>query len=92
MGVLEGEGEQGMQTNRDARRRDQQIFEDLYALFASWEGPRPMSAMSPGQRRIVRRLTLASVLVVVVGLTLGLDSAMAVAFSLAVMEIDAVNP
>jgi hypothetical protein len=51
-----------------------------------------MSAMSPGQRRIARRLTLASVLVVVVGLTLGLDAAMAVAFSLAVMEIDALNP
>ena len=51
-----------------------------------------MSAMSPGQRRILRRLTLASVLVVVVGLTLGLDAAMAVAFSLAVMEIDALNP
>ncbi len=51
-----------------------------------------MSTMSPGQRRIVRRLTLATVLVVVVGLSLSLDAAMAVAFSLAVMEIDALNP
>jgi hypothetical protein len=45
--------------------------------------------MSPGQRRIFRRLALAAVLVIVVGLTQGLDAAMVVAFSLAVMEIDA---
>jgi NH3-dependent NAD+ synthetase len=51
-----------------------------------------MSTMTPGQRRIIRRLAIASVLIVVVGISLGLDSAMAVAFSLAVMEIDALNP
>ena len=41
---------------------------------------------------ILRRLTLAAVLVVAVGLTQGLDAAMVVAFSLAVMEIDAHYP
>jgi hypothetical protein len=39
--------------------------------------------------RSLRRLALAAVLVVIVGLSLGLDPAMAVAFSLAVMEVDA---
>jgi len=48
-----------------------------------------MSSIPPGQRRVLRRLALASVLVVAVGLTLGLDAAMVVALSLAVMEIDA---
>ena len=41
---------------------------------------------------ILRRLALAAVLVVAVGLTQGLDAAMVVAFSLAVMEIDARCP
>jgi hypothetical protein len=37
----------------------------------------------------VHRLVLAALLVVIVGASLGLDAAMAVAFSLAVMEADA---
>ena len=48
-----------------------------------------VKSLSPGQRRIFRRLALAGALIVVVGLTRGLDAAMVVAFSLAVMEIDA---
>ena len=66
---------------------EQHILEALYGLFRSLE--RGMKAISPGQRRILRRLTLAGVLFVVVGLTQGIDAAMATAFSLAVMEIDA---
>jgi hypothetical protein len=37
----------------------------------------------------VHRLVLATILVVLVGASLGMDAAMAVAFSLAVMEADA---
>jgi hypothetical protein len=37
----------------------------------------------------IRRLALATVLVVAIGLTQGLDAAMVVALSLSVMEIDA---
>jgi hypothetical protein len=40
----------------------------------------------------IQLLALAAVLVVIVGLSLGLDAAMAVAFSLAVMEIAARIP
>jgi hypothetical protein len=43
----------------------------------------------PDYHRRVRRLALAAALIVIVGLSLGLDAGMAVAFSLAVMEIDA---
>ena len=39
--------------------------------------------------RNLRRLTFATVLVIIVGLSLDLDAAMVVAFSLVVMEIDA---
>jgi hypothetical protein len=42
--------------------------------------------------RIVRRLTLAAVLVVAVGLIHGLDTAMVVALSLAVMEVEPYFP
>jgi hypothetical protein len=45
--------------------------------------------MSPTAHRILRRLALAGVLVVTVGFVHGLDVAMVVALSLAVMEIDA---
>jgi hypothetical protein len=45
--------------------------------------------MPPGHQRTARRLALAAVLIVLVGLSLGLDAGMAVAFSLAVMEVDA---
>jgi hypothetical protein len=38
--------------------------------------------------RPVRRPALAAALIVIVGLSLGLDAAMGVAFSLAVMEVD----
>jgi hypothetical protein len=43
----------------------------------------------PGHHRALRRLALAAALVAIVGLSLGLDAAMAVAFSLVVMEVDA---
>ncbi len=39
--------------------------------------------------RRLRRLALAGALVVIVGFSVGLDTAMVVAFSLAVMELDA---
>ena len=42
--------------------------------------------------RNVQRLALAGALVVIVGFSRGLDAAMAVALSLAVMEIDAHVP
>jgi hypothetical protein len=48
-----------------------------------------MSSTPPEHVRTFRRLALAAVLVFVVGLSLGLDAAMAVAFSLAVMEVEA---
>ncbi len=48
--------------------------------------------MNPDAHRILRRLALASVLVVTIGVVHGLDVAMIVAFSLAVMEIDAHAP
>jgi hypothetical protein len=44
--------------------------------------------MSHGAERRVRRLALAGALVVIVGLSLGLDGAVAVAFCVAVMEVD----
>jgi hypothetical protein len=40
----------------------------------------------PERDRVLSRLALAALLVVIVGASLGLDAAMAVAFSLAVME------
>jgi hypothetical protein len=39
--------------------------------------------------RSLQRIALAGVLVVIVGLSLGLNAAMVVAFCLAVMEVDA---
>jgi hypothetical protein len=48
-----------------------------------------MRPLPPDHHRCVRRLALAAALVVVVGLSFGLDAGMAVAFSLAVMEVDA---
>jgi hypothetical protein len=48
-----------------------------------------MRPLPPDYHRRVRRLALAAALVIVVGLSLGLDAGMAVAFSLAVMEVDA---
>jgi hypothetical protein len=41
------------------------------------------------RHRNVHRLVLATILVVIVGASLGLDAAMAVAFSMGVMEADA---
>ena len=51
-----------------------------------------MSPMPAGVHRNLCRLTLAAVLVVMTSVARGLDAAMAVALSLAVMEIDAHNP
>ncbi len=51
-----------------------------------------MSPMPAGVRRKLCRLMLAAVLVVMTGVARSLDAAMAVALSLAVMEIDAHNP
>jgi hypothetical protein len=51
-----------------------------------------MTPVPPEHARTVRRLALAGVLVVVIGLVHGLDVGMIVAFSLAVMEIDAHVP
>ncbi len=51
-----------------------------------------MMPVPPEHARTFRRLALANVLVVVVGLVHGLDVAMIVALSLAVMEIDAHVP
>ena len=48
--------------------------------------------MNPTAQRILRRLALAGVLVLVVGVVHGLDVAVIVALSLAVMEIDAHAP
>jgi hypothetical protein len=45
--------------------------------------------MNPVADRRLRRLALAGALVVLMGLSLGLDGAIAVAFSLTVMELDA---
>jgi hypothetical protein len=42
--------------------------------------------VQPDRDRALYRLALAAVLVVIVGASMGLDSAMAVAFSLGVME------
>jgi hypothetical protein len=42
--------------------------------------------------RSVRRLAVASALVIIVGYSLGFDGAVAVALSLAVMEVDAHLP
>lgn len=50
------------------------------------------SPLPPGRRRAARRLTLAAALVVITGLALCLDAAMAVAFSVAAMEVDAHSP
>jgi hypothetical protein len=48
--------------------------------------------MNPGAKRAVRRLALAGVLVGAVGFAHGLDVAMIVVLSLAVMEIEAHLP
>ena len=48
--------------------------------------------MNPGAYRILRRLALATVLLVTVAVVHDLDVAMIVAFSLAVMEIEAYVP
>ena len=48
--------------------------------------------MNPAADRVSRHLALASVLVVTIGVVHGLDVAMIVALSLAVMEIDAYAP
>jgi hypothetical protein len=45
-----------------------------------------------GAKGSSRHLAVAGALVVIVGLSLGLDGAMAVALSLAVMEVDAHLP
>ena len=45
--------------------------------------------MTPAVERSLRRLTLAGALVVLIGFSLGLDGAIAVACSLTVMELDA---
>jgi hypothetical protein len=50
------------------------------------------SSLPPWRRRTVRRLALAGALVAITGVALGLDAAMAVAFSLAVTEVDACSP
>ena len=50
------------------------------------------SLRPPVHHRIARRLALAAALVTITGLTLHLDAAMAVAFSLAAMEVDAHSP
>jgi hypothetical protein len=42
--------------------------------------------VQPERDRVLSRLALAAVLVVIVGASLGLDAAVAVAFSLGVME------
>ncbi len=48
--------------------------------------------MSPDAYRMLRRLAIATVLLIIIGVVHGLDAAMIVAFSLAVMEIDAYAP
>jgi hypothetical protein len=48
--------------------------------------------MNPSAYRILRRLAIAAVLLVTVGVVHGLDVAMVVAFSLVVMEIEAYAP
>ena len=48
--------------------------------------------MNPGAYRMLRRLALASTLLVTIGAVHGLDVAMIVGFSLVVMEIEAYAP
>jgi hypothetical protein len=48
--------------------------------------------MNPGAYRILRRLAIATVLLVIIAVVHGLDVAMIVTFSLAVMEIEAYGP
>ena len=48
-----------------------------------------MSATPPGRQRDLRRLALAAGLVVIVAVSFDLNAGMAVAFALAVMEVDA---
>jgi hypothetical protein len=50
-----------------------------------------VSPMPAGLQRNIHRLALAAVLVVATGVSRGLDAAIAVALSLATMEIDAHN-
>jgi hypothetical protein len=74
VGRLEGEGEQG-----DA---DDECLDALDRVSAT----PPDRPMQPERDRDLHLLALAALLVVIVGASLGLDAAMAVAFSLAVME------
>jgi hypothetical protein len=74
IGRLEGEGEQD-----DAD-------DEYVGALDRVSGTPPDRPMQPERERDLYRLALAALLVVIVGASLGLDAAMAVAFSLAVME------
>ncbi len=85
-GHLEGEGQQDDADEPSGCPPGRPVWTDRDDVSGRLNGAPPDRPVPRQRDRALSQLALAAVLVVIVGASLGLDAAMAVAFSLAVME------